>query len=102
MLTTPRVDANLTVEYRPPNRGLAQSVFGLQIVNLFNELYNVPIVNGCYGYPVATGLASGNAPCAYSTAPYAPPDLSAHSNSPYLTYPNESPISFRFYYQVTI
>ncbi len=102
LLTTPRVDANLTVEYRPPNRGLAQSVFGLQIVNLFNELYNVPIVNGCYGYPVATGLASGNAPCAYSTAPYAPPDLSAHSNSPYLTYPNESPISFRFYYQVTI
>ncbi|MGA8574974.1 MAG: TonB-dependent receptor [Candidatus Cybelea sp.] len=101
-LTTPRVDADLTVEYHPPTRSIVQSVFGLQIVNLFNELYNVPVYNGCYGAPVSTGLASGNAPCTYSTAPYAPPDLSAHPNSPYLTYPNEPPISFRLYYQVTI
>ena len=102
LLTAPRVDANLTVEYKPPARGIVQSVFGLSIVNLFNELWNVPIVNGCYGYPVTTGLASGNAPCTYSTAPYAPPDVSAHSNAPYLTYPNMPPISFRFYYQVTL
>ena len=101
-LTTPRVDADLTIEYRPQMRGIVQSVFGLQITNLFNELYNVPVVNGCYGAPVTSGLASGNAPCTYSTAPYAPPDLSAHPNSPYLTYPNEPPISFRLYYQVTI
>ena len=58
-----------------------QSVFGLQIVNLFNQLYNVPVYNGCYGAPVTTGLASGNAPCTYSTAPYAPPDVSAHLDS---------------------
>lgn len=101
-LTTPRVDADLTVEYRPPTHGIAQSVFGVQIVNLFNNLYNVPVYNGCYGAPVSTGLASGNAPCTYSTAPYAPPDLSAHGNQPYLTYPNMPPISFRLYYQVTI
>ncbi|HEX3670881.1 MAG TPA: TonB-dependent receptor [Candidatus Cybelea sp.] len=100
--TTPRVDADLTVEYRPQTRSIAQSVIGLQIVNLFNELYNVPVYNGCYGAPVTTGLQSGNAPCTYSTAPYAPPDVSAHSNQPYLTYPNEQPISFRLYYQVTI
>jgi hypothetical protein len=104
LLTTPRVDADLTVEYRPPvPKGvLGQSVFGLQVVNLFNQLYNVPVYNGCYGSPVSTGLASGNAPCTYSSAPYAPPDVAAHSSSPYLTYPNEPPISFRFYYQVTI
>ncbi|MGB8908979.1 MAG: TonB-dependent receptor, partial [Candidatus Cybelea sp.] len=100
--TTPRVDANVTVEYRPLVHGLAQSVFGLTITNLFNELYNVPVYNGCYGAPVSSGLASGNAPCTYSTAPYAPPDVSAHSSSPYLTYPNLTPISFRLYYQVTI
>ncbi|MBV9719673.1 MAG: TonB-dependent receptor [Candidatus Eremiobacteraeota bacterium] len=100
--TTPRVDANLTVEYRPPTRSIAQSVFGLQVVNLFNELYNVPVINGCYGSPVTTGLSSGTAPCSYGSAPYAPPDLSAHSSAPYLTYPNEAPISFRFYYQVTL
>ncbi len=102
LLTTPRVDANLTVEYRPPTRSVAQSVFGLQVQNLFNQLYNVPVYNGCYGAPVTTGLASGSAPCTYSTAPYAPPDVAAHSQSPYLTYPNLAPISFRLYYQVTI
>jgi hypothetical protein len=104
LLTTPRVDVDLTVEYRPPvAKGvLSQSVFGLQVVNLFNQLYNVPVYNGCYGSPISTGLASGNAPCTYSSAPYAPPDATAHSNSPYLTYPNMPPISFRLYYQVTI
>jgi hypothetical protein len=102
-MTTPRVDADLTVEYRPPTKGiLAQSVFGLQVQNLLNQLYNVPVLNGCYGAPVTSGLQSGTAPCTYSTAPYAPPDVAAHSSSPYLTYPNEPPISFRFYYQVTI
>jgi hypothetical protein len=100
--TTPRVDANVTVEYRPPAHGLSQSVFGLSVVNLFNEIYNVPTYNGCYGAPVTSGLASGNAPCTFSTAPYAPPDVSAHSNAPYLTYPNLTPISFRFYYQVSL
>ena len=104
LLTTPRVDVDLTVEYRPPlEKGvLSQSVFGLQVVNLFNQLYNVPVYNGCYGSPVATGLQSGNAPCTYSSAPYAPPDVAAHSSSPYLTYPNMPPLSFRLYYQVTI
>jgi hypothetical protein len=101
-LTTPRLDANLTVEYRPPTKLFAQSVFGLQIQNLFNELYNVPVLNGCYGAPVTSGLQSGTAPCTYATAPYAPPDVAAHGSQPYLTYPNEAPISFRLYYQVTI
>ena len=81
---------------------LAQSVFGLQILNLFDQLYNVPVYNGCYGSPISTGLQSGNAPCTYSSAPYAPPDVAAHSSAPYLTYPNLPPISFRVYYQVTI
>ncbi|HVN69013.1 MAG TPA: TonB-dependent receptor [Candidatus Binatia bacterium] len=101
-LTTPRVDVNFTIEYRPQVRGLMQSVFGLQVVNLLNQLYNVPVTNGCYGSPVTTGLANGTAPCTYSSAPYAPPDVASHSASPYLTYPNEPPISFRLYYQVTI
>jgi hypothetical protein len=102
LLTTPRIDADLTVEYSPPTKGTAKSVFGLYVQNLFNQLYNVPIVNGCYGIPVTTGLQSGNSPCTYTAAPYAPPDVSAHSSSPYLTYPNEPPISFRLYYQVSI
>lgn len=102
-LTTPRVNANVTVEYRPPARGaLGQSVFGLSIVNLFNEVYNIPIYNGCYGSPVTTGLATGTAPCTYAGSPYSDPDLAAHGSSPYVTYPNLPPISFRLYYQVTI
>ncbi len=102
LLTTPRVDADLTIEYRPPIKLLSTSVFGLQIQNLFNQIYNVPVVNGCYGAPVTSGLQSGTAPCTFSTAPYAAPDAAAHSGQPYLTYPNEPPISFRLYYQVTI
>ncbi|MBV8117508.1 MAG: TonB-dependent receptor, partial [Candidatus Eremiobacteraeota bacterium] len=102
LLTTPRVNADLTVEYSPPTGHLAKSVFGLQVKNLFNQLYNVPVVNGCYGTPITTGLTNGTAPCTYQTPQYAPPDVTAHGSSPYLTYPNEPPISFRLYYQVTI
>ncbi|MGA7354359.1 MAG: TonB-dependent receptor [Candidatus Cybelea sp.] len=102
LLTTPRVDANLTVEYRVPTHSIVESVLGVTIVNLFNEVYNVPVFNGCYGAPVTTGLATGNAPCTFSTPPYAPPTIGSHSNEAYLTYPNEPPISFRFYYQVTL
>ena len=92
LLTTPRIDADMTIEYTPQTKSLTKSVFGVQVQNLFNQLYNVPIVNGCYGIPVTTGLTSGSAPCTYSTPQYAPPDVTAHSNAPYLTYPNETPI----------
>lgn len=102
LLTAPRINADVTFEYSPVTAKAAKSVFGLQIQNVFNQIYNVPVTNGCYGTPVTTGLTSGSAPCTYSTPQYAPPDVSAHGSLPYLTYPNESPISFRFYYQVTI
>ncbi|HTU83419.1 MAG TPA: TonB-dependent receptor [Candidatus Acidoferrales bacterium] len=102
LLTTPRVIANVTFEYTPP--GNSRSTFGLAIDNLFNQLYNVPIYNGCYGSPVTTGLTSGTAPCTYGPAnpQYQPPDVTAHANAPYLTYPNLTPISFRLYYQAKI
>ncbi|MBV8491478.1 MAG: TonB-dependent receptor [Candidatus Eremiobacteraeota bacterium] len=98
-LTTPRVDVDLTFEYSPPK---THSTFGLAIKNLFNQLYNVPVYNGCYGTPVTTGLTSGTAPCTYGTAQYQAPDSAAHGLSPYVTYPNLTPITFRFYYQVKI
>ncbi len=101
-LTTPRVNADLTFEYSPPAGKLAKSTFGLQVQNLFNQLYNVPIVNGCYGNPVTTGLTNGSSPCTFSTPQYSPPDVTAHGSQPYLTYPNEPPISFRLYYQVLL
>jgi hypothetical protein len=101
LLTAPRVNANLTFEYSPVG---TRSTFGLQIQNLFNQLYNVPIVNGCYGTPVTTGLQSGTSPCTYSPAnpQYGAPDVTAHSGEAYLTYPNLQPITFRLYYQVSI
>jgi hypothetical protein len=102
LLTTPRVNADLTIEYSPPTTRITKSVFGLQVQNLFNQLYNVPVINGCYGTPVTTGLTNGTAPCTFQTPQYAPPDVTAHGSQPYLTYPNEPPISFRLYYQVTI
>jgi outer membrane receptor protein involved in Fe transport len=102
LLTTPRVNADLTIEYSPPTTRITKSVFGLQVQNLFNQLYNVPVINGCYGTPVTTGLTNGTAPCTFQTPQYAPPDVTAHGSQPYLTYPNEPPISFRLYYQVAI
>ena len=98
LLTTPRVNADITFEYTPPNN--LHSTFGLQVKNVFNQLYNVPVFNGCYGSPVTTGLTSGTAPCTYGTPQYEPPDISAHGNQSYYTYPNLTPISFRLYYQV--
>ena len=104
LLTTPRVDVDLTTEYRPPvGKGvLAQSVFGLQILNLFDQLYNVPVYNGCYGSPISTGLQSGNAPCTYSVGALRTARRRGALVGAYFTYPNLPPISFRLYYQVTI
>ena len=71
-------------------------------VNLFNNLYNVPIINGCYGTPVTTGLATGTAPCTYASSPYAPPDMRRITNSPYLTYPNLAAAFIPLLLQVTL
>ena len=53
MLTAPRVDADVTFEYTPNG---SRSIFGLQVQNLLNQLFNVPVFNGCYGTPVSSGV----------------------------------------------
>ena len=104
LLTAPRVDVDLTTEYRPPvAKGvLAQSVFGLQIQNLFNQLYNVPVYNGCYGAPVSTGSAAATRRARIRRRPTRRRTSRRTRRRRILTYPNLPPISFRFYYQVTI
>jgi hypothetical protein len=99
LLTTPRINADVTFEYSPAR---THSTFGLQVQNLFNQLYNTPIFNTCYGTPVSTGLATGTAPCTFGNQQFQAPDLAAHGAYPYVTYPNLAPISFRLYYQVKI
>ncbi len=99
MLTAPRISADVTFEYSPNG---SRSIFGLQIQNLLNQLFNVPVFNGCYGTPVSSGVNYGTGPCSYSTQQYGPPDVAAHPTSAYLTYPNLQPLSFRFYYQVKL
>ena len=73
-----------------------------RFINLFNQLYNVPVFNGCYGAPVTSGLQSGNAPVHVLDGTLRAARRCGARSSPYLTYPNEPPISFRLYYQVTI
>lgn len=97
--TTPRINVDVTFEYTPPG---SHQTFGLLVQNLTNQVYNVPVINGCYGTPVTTGLSTGSAPCTYTGPQYSLPDTLAHGGQPYLTYPNLTPLSFRFYYQVTL
>ena len=53
-LSRPQIDADLTLEYKPPGK---RETFGVQVLDLFNNAYyGVPLVNLNY-YPAATGVA---------------------------------------------
>jgi len=91
----PEYNLDMTVEYAPLRRDAG--TYGLQVRNLFNQLYGVPVFNSCYGSFVATGVQYGSAPCALGTVATAPLSV---SNGPYLVYPNRSPRTYTLYYQL--
>ena len=98
-LSSPRVDASFTLEYQRPGTA---TVYGLQIQNLTNQLYNTPTQNTCYGIPVTTGLSYGTAPCTFSAPQYGNPGVAGGIGNPYLVLPNQPPLNIRLYYQVRI
>ncbi|HZZ65907.1 MAG TPA: carboxypeptidase regulatory-like domain-containing protein [Candidatus Baltobacteraceae bacterium] len=94
LLSSPQAQIDVTVEYQHPG---TPSLFGMQIKNLLNRVWNVPIQNTCYGVPVVTGVSSGTSPCTFSQPQYG---NSGWTGYPYAVYPNQQPLTFYFYYQV--
>lgn len=103
-LTNPRFRTDISVEYSPPG---TKSTFGVQITNLFNQIYSgVPAYNSRY-QPVATGVSGPKT--GYSTTPVNFPELGSqqylpfqYGNDPYRIVPNATPQLIRLYYQLAI
>ena len=98
-LSRPRSNVDLTIEYQRPG---SQTVIGMQIQNLTNQIYNVPTFNTCYGIPVATGVHYTQTPCNFGLPQYGNPGAVASFLSPYLVSPNQQPLAIRLYTQVRL
>ncbi|MDP9025772.1 MAG: TonB-dependent receptor, partial [Candidatus Eremiobacteraeota bacterium] len=103
VLSNARFNTNLTLEFAPQT---SKSVVGVQIFNLFNQLYTRPKLNTT-AQPVATGvlgpqsglLPSYQYPYA-SQVPYLAPVTAAQfGQSPYTLTGSNTPIQFLFYFQ---
>lgn len=68
LLSHPNLTANFTTEYELPNH---QMTFGVTVLNVFNEIYGGPSLNGRY-QPVATGIAGPLSGSNSSTALFGP------------------------------
>lgn len=105
VLSHPNTVADLTVEYNTPRN----ITFGATVLNVFNEIYGGPSLNGRY-QPVATGISgpkSGTSSLTY--APYAGPGLgfTNYTNlrqpfQPYINTPNGAGRTFYFYIKTKI
>jgi hypothetical protein len=106
ILSNARITANLTIELSPPG---SHSTFGVQIYNLFDELYGRPSLNTDI-QPVSTGVYGAqtgqlkNYQAQYETVvPYlAPTPASEFGGLPYNIYYANSPTSVLFYYQLKL
>jgi hypothetical protein len=106
VLSNARLFTNLTIEYAPPG---TRSTFGVQIFNLFDELYGRPSLNGSL-QPVASGVVGpqtgqlyGYQVPYYGAVPYlAPTPISEFGNKPYVIDYSNSPTTFLFYYELKI
>jgi hypothetical protein len=103
-LSAPQMNTNISFEFSPPG---SHNTFGLQIANLFNQLYGTPGLNARW-QPVATGIGGPETGSNAGFYPY--PELgiqSTYSNSrygynPYIADPNQTPLTLRFYYQLKL
>jgi hypothetical protein len=98
-LSAPRYNLDVSFEWSPPGKPYT---VGLQLQNVTNQIYNIPLLNTCYGSPVVTGLNYGTGPCSFNTPAYGRPDSVLGANYPYDLYPNLQPIQARLYYQLKL
>jgi len=106
ILSNARISANVTFEYSPP---LTHSTFGIQIMNLFDELYGRPSLNSDV-QPVSTGafgpqtgqLKNYQVPFT-SLVPYlAATPASEFGGLPYNILYANTPTTVLFYYQLKL
>ena len=101
-LTAPRAKVNMDIEYSPAR----SQTFGVQVTNLFNNVYSEPGLNPRY-QPVATGLSGPKTGTSFPVAAYGPNLGFANYTaerfgnvSPYVLSPNQTPLSYQFYWQI--
>ncbi len=106
LLSKANFSTNLTIEYSSP--GSKRGTIGLQVFNLFDQLYSVPFLNTSL-QPVATGRLgpqTGFLPYYYAQLAnqYGLLDtpLDAFRYSSYNDYPNNAPRSINLYYRLNL
>ncbi len=98
-LTHPTLSINFTTEYELPNH---QMTFGMTVLNVTNELYGGPTLNGRY-QPVATGISGPKSGSSGATALFGPAyGLVNYSSlrqpfAPYINTPNGTGRNVYFY-----
>ena len=96
---TLKTDVNL--EYSP---GKGPLTYGLAIRNLFDNTADIPVLNltrDCQ--PVSTGVCAGPYGAMTShDATHSSPSALSGTTSPYIVFPNQEPITIRFYLQVKL
>lgn len=103
-LNAPRAAANISLEYNKPN---TRSTFGVLVTNLFNQLYGLPGLNSRY-QPVANGISGPITGTSSTTARFGENYGFVNTanfrdgNQPYVLSPNQTGITYRFYYQISL
>jgi len=101
-LSLANISTNLTLEYSKPN---SRSTIGMLVTNLFGNVYSGSVLNNQY-QPVASGIAgpkTGTNPLGVFfpgigiQTNYGAPSL---GNQAFINRPNNTPATFRFYYQL--
>jgi hypothetical protein len=99
LLSHPNLTANFTTEYELPNKNIT---LGATILNVFNEVYGGPSLNGRY-QPIATGISGPLSGSSSTTALFGPAyglvNYSSLRNpfSPYINTPNGTGRSYYVY-----
>ena len=102
VLSNSRLSTNMSFEFSPPNN--PRETFGLLMLNVFNNLYGVPGLNGRY-QPVATGIAGplsgmSNQPVNFPNIGFFQYGANQFGQQPYRILPGNAPLTYRFYYQL--
>jgi hypothetical protein len=99
VLSHPNMTANFTTEYELPNH---QITLGATVLNVFNEVYGGPSLNGRY-QPIATGISGPKSGSSTTTSRFGPDyGLVNYASirspfSPYINTPSGTGRSYYFY-----